>query len=273
MRPRALVGDGALRMETTGGATIQMPDDMSIGIAGTPLSSVEVTLHSEPEITDANNDPYLATDTVHSNGEKCAGRGEVWLRGVNVSAGYYKMPDLTKSDFDKDGWFHTGDIGMLTPGGAIKIIDRKKNLVKLKGGEYVALERMNTVYNASQYVNVEVGGTCCFADDSLDRAVAIMQIKPNELANLAKELGLAGKSDAVLCADAKVQAKVLESFKAAGKAAKLTSLEMVVAVLPVTAEWSPLNGCLTATQKLVPKKVFAFHAKELEELKKKGRRG
>ena len=254
--------------ETTGGATIQMPDDMSIGIAGTPLSSLEVTLHSEPEITDAKDNPYLATDTVHSNGDACAGRGEVWLRGVNVSAGYYKMPDLTKSDFDRDGWFHTGDIGMLTPGGAIKIIDRKKNLRKLKTGEYVALERMNTAYNASPFVNVEVGGTCCFADDSISKSVAIMQIKPSELANLAKELGLDG-DDAALCKNAKVQAKVLESFKAAAKAAKLASNEIVGAVLPVTAEWSTANGCLTATQKLVPNKVFAFHAKELEELKKK----
>jgi len=259
--------------ETTGGATIQMPDDMSIGIAGTPLSSLEVTLHSEPEITDANNQPYLATDTVHSTGAACAGRGEVWLRGVNLSAGYYKMPELTASDFDADGWFHTGDIGMLTPGGAIKIIDRKKNLVKLKGGEYVALERMNTAYNASHYVNVEVGGTCCFADDSLDRSVAIMQIKPAELAALAEEFGLVGQSEAALCADAKVQAKVLDSFKTAAKVAKLTALETVVAVLPVTDEWSTHNGCLTATQKLVPKKVFSFHAKALEELKKKGRRG
>ena len=162
---------------------------------------------------------------------------------------------------------------MLTPGGAIKIIDRKKNLVKLKGGEYVALERMNTAYNASPYVNVEVGGTCCFADDSLDRAVAITQIKPTELKALAAELGLDGKTDAELCADGKVQAKVLESFKVAAKTAKLTSLETVVAVLPVTVEWSTANGCLTATQKLVPKKVFAFHKTDLEELKKKGRRG
>ena len=132
---------------------------------------------------------------------------------------------------------------------------------------------MNTAYNASPLVNVELGGTCCYADDSLDRAVAIMQIKPTELAKLAKELGLEGKPDAALCAEAKVQAKVLESFKAAAKAANLVALETVVAVLPVTDEWSTLNGCLTATQKLVPKKVYAFHAKALEELKKKGIRG
>ena len=66
------------------------------------------------------------------------------MRGPSVSAGYYKMQELTAAEFDADGWFHTGDIGLLTPGGALKIIDRKKNLVKLKGGEYVALERMNT---------------------------------------------------------------------------------------------------------------------------------
>lgn len=49
-----------------------------------------------------------------------------------MTAGYYKMPAETASEFDKDKFFHTGDIGLLTPGGAIKIIDRKKNLVKLK---------------------------------------------------------------------------------------------------------------------------------------------
>jgi len=258
--------------ETCAGATIQMSDDMSIGIAGTPLSSIEIALHSEPEITDAQNKPYLATDTVHSTGEACAGRGEVWLRGENVTAGYYKMPELTQSEFDSNGWFHTGDIGMLTPGGALKIVDRKKNLVKLKGGEYVALERMNTVYNASPYVNVEVGGTCCYADDSMDRSVAILQVKPSELTRLAAEHGLGSASEASLCANAKVQAAILESFKEVAKKGKLTTLETVVAVLPVTAEWSPTNGCLTATQKLVPKKVFAAHAAELEGLKAKGRR-
>ena len=214
---------------------------------------------------------------------------EVLIRGPSVSLGYYargeQRDDLiakTTAEFSSAApnqetgeyhWFHTGDIGLFTTDGRLRLVDRKKNLVKLKGGEYVALERMNTAYNASPYVNVEVGGTCCFADDSLDRAVAITQIKPTELKALAAELGLDGKTDAELCADGKVQAKVLESFKVAAKTAKLTSLETVVAVLPVTVEWSTANGCLTATQKLVPKKVFAFHKTDLEELKKKGRRG
>merc|ERR1712072_425824 len=108
-----------------------------------------------------------ASDTLHSTGEACAGRGEVWLRGTNVTAGYYKMQKETEAEFDKDGGFHTGDIGLLTPGGALKIIDRKKNLVKLKGGEYVALEKMNTAYNNSPFVNVDAGGVCSYAGAEL----------------------------------------------------------------------------------------------------------
>ena len=66
---------------------------------------------------------------------------------------------------------------MLTPGGALVIIDRKKNLVKLKGGEYVALENMNTAYNNSPFVNVEMGGVCSYAGGELDRAVCLAQCK------------------------------------------------------------------------------------------------
>ena len=65
---------------------------------------MEITLHSEPEITDSNGDPYMATDTVHSDGKACGGRGEVWLRGPNLTSGYYKMPAKTAEDFDKEGW-------------------------------------------------------------------------------------------------------------------------------------------------------------------------
>ena len=79
------------------------------GIAGTPVSSIEICLHSEPEITDSNGTPYLTTDTVHADGTACAGRGEVWLRGTNVTAGYYKAPELTKGEFRSDGFFMTGE--------------------------------------------------------------------------------------------------------------------------------------------------------------------
>jgi long-chain acyl-CoA synthetase len=247
-----------------------MPEDMSIGIAGTPLPSIEVALHSEPEITDANGAPYLTTDTTHADGSECAGRGEVWLRGSNITGGYYKMPTQTASDFRADGFFTTGDIGLLTPGGALKIIDRKKNLVKLKGGEYVALEKMNTAYNNSPFVNVEAGGVCCFADDSLDKPVCLAQCKEAELVKVAVTLGLQYDTAAELTTQPQVQAAVLDSFKASAKSAGLTSLEVVAGVYPILEEWSTANGCLTATSKLVPKSVWKHEKAALDIIKKKG---
>jgi len=184
---------------------------------------MEVTLHSEPEITDADGAPYLTTDTLHCTGEVCAGRGEVWMRGNNLSVGYYKMAELTASEYTPDGWFKSGDIGLLTPGGALKIVDRKKNLVKLKGGEYVALEKMNTAYNNSPFVEVEAGGVCCFADHTLDRSVALAQVKEKALVEAAKGVGIEGEPKE-LAANPEVQALVVASFKEEAKKATLAAL-------------------------------------------------
>ncbi|CAG8793731.1 20349_t:CDS:2 [Gigaspora margarita] len=52
-------------------------------------------------------------------------RGEICVRGPNVMKGYYNLPDETSRIIDADGWFHTGDIGMILPNGTLKIIDRK----------------------------------------------------------------------------------------------------------------------------------------------------
>lgn len=259
--------------ETCGGATIQHPMDPSIGITGSALCSVEITLHSEPEITDAAGKPYMCTDKVHVDGSDICGRGEVWLRGPSITSGYYKLPDKTAEDFGSDGWFHTGDIGLFTPAGQLRIVDRKKNLVKLKGGEYVALEMMNVTYNNAAIINNEAGGVCCYADADIDRPVAFAQCKEKELLELAAEVGVTGKQGAALCKDPKVMAAVKAKLDAVAKEGKLPALMHAAAVLPVLEPWTAANGCLTATSKLVPKEVYKFHAEDLKLLKPMGIRG
>ena len=69
---------------------------------------------------------------------KIAEDGEILTRGKNVTIGYYKHPELTAEAIEKDGWFHTGDIGTWVDGRFLKITDRKKEIFKTSGGKYVA---------------------------------------------------------------------------------------------------------------------------------------
>jgi long-chain acyl-CoA synthetase len=138
--------------ETCVGGCFQDMGDPRPGVVGPPVPCVEVALQSEPDIKDGAGLPYLFTDTISSKGEVIIGRGEIIMRGPCVSSGYYQMPEKTKEEFDEEGWFHTGDIGQFTEDGVVEIIDRKKNLVKLKGGEYVAVSKSNIINAFTAYL-------------------------------------------------------------------------------------------------------------------------
>ncbi|KAI7575391.1 acetyl-CoA synthetase-like protein, partial [Hortaea werneckii] len=79
-------------------------------------------------------------------------QGEIWIRGASVTSGYLDLEKETKEGFTDDGWFKTGDIGEFDSAGQIRIIDRKKNLVKMAHGEYIALEKLESIYRSSPIV-------------------------------------------------------------------------------------------------------------------------
>ncbi len=64
-------------------------------------------------------------------------KGVIQVRGPQIMLGYYKRPDLTAKILSKDGWLDTGDLGMLTIHGEIKIVGRAKDTIVLRGGENI----------------------------------------------------------------------------------------------------------------------------------------
>jgi len=255
--------------ETCAGLTMQAFDDLRSGIAGHPIPSVEVKLASTPDVCDKNGKPYLSTDREDVDGNPVFGRGEILVKGGNVSLGYYCMPDKTKEVFQDDGFFQTGDIGQFMSDGSIRIVDRKKNLVKLKGGEYIALEKMEMVYGNSTFVDAIAGGICCYGDGEMDRPVALMQLSEPVVMKWAKENGVDGEFSAIKDSEELMKA-VMSDFTTEHKKGGLSHLEKLKAVSFITEPWTPENGCLTAANKLQRKMVVTTHDKEFQEVRTKG---
>lgn len=69
-------------------------------------------------------------------------------------------------------------------------MDRVKNLVKLHGGEYIAMENMELIYGGSQYVDAINGGIMTYGDGTLDRPVALVQVNEINLVQWAKSYGV-----------------------------------------------------------------------------------
>jgi len=271
--------------ETCAAGTVQPPFNAEDGVAGAPVSSVELKVAScldgdgQPAVLDRVGEPYLSSDKDHL-GAPCLGRGEVLIKGAAVSSGYYMEAAKTKESFDADGWFHTGDIAIWLPNGMLKIVDRLKNLVKLKGGEYVALESMEATYAQSVFVNGVNGGIMCYADGDMDRPVALLQTNVDELKKWAASAGVAYASAEALCQDPEAVKMVTLDLNKIGKGTLGGNEALAtVALLPGTgpldaagpaAPWTPENGFLTASNKLNRKPIEAGFKGELAAAKAVG---
>ena len=83
---------------------------------------------------------------------KIAEDGEICVKGPNVMRGYYNAPEKTKEVIDDDGWFHTGDIGIIDEMGCLKITDRKKEIFKTSGGKYIAPQQSENLLKESSFI-------------------------------------------------------------------------------------------------------------------------
>ncbi|KAJ3367264.1 long-chain fatty acid-CoA ligase [Allomyces arbusculus] len=221
------------------------------GNVGGPMGCVEIKVVDVPEA-----------------GYKARGKtpmGEVWVRGPSVFQGYYNQPKLTQECLTPDGWLLTGDIGRLNPNGSISIIDRKKNLVKLAHGEYIALEKLESIYSGSKFVN----RICVYADSHRYFPIAIVSPVPGAIQAVARAHGISYSSWEQLCPNKVIRAAILDDLKAVGKSNGFVPAEIVQDVIVADEEWTPENGLLTAAMKLKRREVVQFFKPQIDAAYKK----
>ena len=256
--------------ESCGTVSVQDFDDTRGGVQGYPFPATRIKLVSTPEITDKGGLPYLSIDRVDVAGNKIWGRGEIFIKGTNISKGYYMQPEKTKEEFLDDGWFATGDIGQFLEDGSLSIVDRKKNLVKLSGGEYEALEMMEIVFGNSDYVDALAGGVCTYADGDMDRPVAFIQLNKHKAKAWAwaEENGVSEDVESWK-GNEEFMKTVMVSLLAEHKKSDLSRIEKISGCILLTTPWTPENGCLTAASKLQRRVVIEYFPAEFEDAKKK----
>jgi long-chain acyl-CoA synthetase len=115
--------------------------------------------------------------------------GEILLRGPGIMQGYHGRPEQTAEVLEPDGWFHTGDIGELSPDGFLKITDRKKDLIKTSGGKYIAPAEVEGRFKAvcpfvSNVIVLGGGRNFCTALIALDEPMILGWAKDNGLDGL-----------------------------------------------------------------------------------------
>lgn len=224
--------------ETAGAATSAILTDIESGHVGGPLSNTMVRLKDLPELG------YLTSSNPP--------RGEICFKGASISDGYFNDPEQTSQSFE-DGWLLSGDVGEINSDGKITIIDRAKNIFKLDHGDYIAPEKVESVFQLSEWVHQ----SWVYGDTLKDYVLAFIVVDKSKLEEYA---GQVGQSVEKVLEDADLKQKVLNSVCRVADENNLFSKEKPKQIQLLSEEFSTANGLLTATQKIdrvALKKKFA----------------
>ncbi|XP_022156999.1 long chain acyl-CoA synthetase 1 isoform X2 [Momordica charantia] len=236
--------------ETCGPTTIGFPDEMCmLGTVGAVTLYNELCLEEVPEMGyNPLGDPPC---------------GEICVRGKTVFNEYYKNPELTKESI-KDGWFHTGDIGEMLPNGVLKIIDRKKNLIKLSQGEYIALEYLENVYSITPIVE----DIWIYGNSFKSMLVAVVVLHEENTKRWAKSNGFLC-SFSELCSLDQVRHYVLSELTSTAERNKLKRFEYIKGVVLESHPFDVEDDLVTATLKKKRNKLLKYYEVEINAVYKK----
>jgi len=217
--------------ETSPVTHVNRPEKVKFGTVGPPVKNVEV---------------------------KIAPDGEIMLKGPNIMKGYWKDEEAT-AEVIKDGWFYTGDIGVIDADGYLKITDRKKHIIVTSGGKNIAPLPIENLILDSPYVDqVMIIGE--------KRPFLIALIVPDfvKLRDYAAEHQIKAANAKELIATKEVVQVYEKLLKSISR--QLATHEKVRKFLLVDEPFSIENGMMTPTLKLKRKEIISKYGTEIDNL-------
>ncbi len=237
---------GRLRLFVSGGAPLGREIAEFFGAAGLIICEGYGLTETSPVIT-ATRPDWVKPGTVGLPLEgievRIAEDGEILTRGPHVMKGYFNKPEATAEAIDKEGWFHTGDIGVLDKDGFLVITDRKKDILVTSGGKNIAPQPIETRLKTSNFFTdvVMIGNKRNFP-------AALVVPNFETLEKWAREKGLAARSREELVSKPEVLAQYQKLM--ADLLPDLAQFERIKKIALLTREFTLEAGELTPTLKV-----------------------
>jgi long-chain acyl-CoA synthetase len=250
---------GNVKAIVTGSAACQVKLLRVFSAANVPILEGYGLTETSPVISANRLNPanrmFGTVGTVIDNVEvKIAEDGEIICRGPNIMMGYYKQPDLTNETVI-NGWFHTGDIGVLlenklNPKNKIlKITDRKKEIFKTSGGKYVAPQPIENKMKESKWIEqVLVTG------ENQKFTGALIVPSFNALKEWCTDNGIEYPGDEKIIKNEKVLALIKDTVDRSNK--DFNPVEQIKKFELLPNEWGVSSGEMTPTLKLKRKVIL-----------------
>ena len=188
---------------------------------------------------------------------KIADDGEILVRGASVMQGYWRDEEATAQAL-KDGWLHTGDIGLLDDDGFLQITDRKKDIIVNSGGDNLAPQRVEGVL----LLQPEIGQAIVYGDRR-PHLVALLVPDADFARSWARARRLAPDL-AALASNPEFQGALGEAVRRANQS--LSVLERVRHFRLLAEPFSIENGMMTPTLKLRRQVIYRTHCELFESL-------
>lgn len=190
---------------------------------------------------------------------KIADNGEIVCRGHNVMMGYYRQPELTEEVIDKDGWFHTGDLGKFNEHGLLQITGRMKNLFKTSLGKYVNPDVVEGKFGNSGFVEQIV-----VLGENQKFAAAIIHPDFAFLKDWCALHNIAYTTDEEMIHNEEVRRRYDKEVKKMNET--LGEVEKVKKYELLADEWSIGNGILTPTLKVKRQVVLERYSDLIDKM-------